>query len=164
MSVHVVRRTMFQPHNPRLPRNLRTGLPATASSHEPSALSSIPPLFRRIPAMDLAILPHLVYLNNPPDSGNNRRVLEHKERYGLKRWEIGEIASKIGQLYYHYYLRTSETNYLRESAVFYQASQPPAGLSAHTHAHQPAICACQYVCPAVCTQACTSVPRVHLCM
>lgn len=23
-------------------------------------------------------------------------------RYGLKRWQIGEIASKIGQLYYHY--------------------------------------------------------------
>jgi len=22
--------------------------------------------------------------------------------YGLKRWQIGEIASKIGQLYYHY--------------------------------------------------------------
>ena len=23
-------------------------------------------------------------------------------KYGLKRWQIGEIASKIGQLYYHY--------------------------------------------------------------
>jgi hypothetical protein len=41
--------------------------------------------------------------------------------YGLKRWEIGEIASKIGQLYYHYYLKTSETNYLQESFVFYEA-------------------------------------------
>ncbi|KAF9950696.1 hypothetical protein BGZ72_007687 [Mortierella alpina] len=41
--------------------------------------------------------------------------------YGLKRWEVGEIASKIGQLYYHYYLRTSETNYLQESYVFYDA-------------------------------------------
>lgn len=29
-------------------------------------------------------------------------VLEKKELYGLQRWEIGEIASKIGQLYYHY--------------------------------------------------------------
>ena len=29
-----------------------------------------------------------------------RLVLDHK--YGLKRWQIGEIASKIGQLYYHY--------------------------------------------------------------
>ncbi|KAG0328975.1 hypothetical protein BGZ99_003839 [Dissophora globulifera] len=28
-------------------------------------------------------------------------VLENS--YGLKRWEVGEIASKIGQLYYHYY-------------------------------------------------------------
>lgn len=31
-----------------------------------------------------------------------RPVLENKDRYGLKRHEIGEIASKIGQLYYHY--------------------------------------------------------------
>ncbi|GIY08979.1 protein SCAI [Caerostris extrusa] len=39
----------------------------------------------------------------------------------LKRWQIGEIASKIGQLYYHYYLRTSETNYLNETFSFYAA-------------------------------------------
>ncbi|KAF9916205.1 hypothetical protein BX616_004341 [Lobosporangium transversale] len=49
----------------------------------------------------------------------NRFVLENS--YGLKRWEVGEIASKIGQLYYHYYLRTSETNYLQESYIFYDA-------------------------------------------
>ena len=30
----------------------------------------------------------------------HRIVLDQK--YGLKRWQIGEIASKIGQLYYHY--------------------------------------------------------------
>ena len=30
----------------------------------------------------------------------HRAVLD--TRYGLKRWQIGEIASKIGQLYYHY--------------------------------------------------------------
>ncbi len=29
-----------------------------------------------------------------------RQTLDTK--YGLKRWQIGEIASKIGQLYYHY--------------------------------------------------------------
>ncbi|CAJ0840281.1 10343_t:CDS:10 [Entrophospora sp. SA101] len=51
----------------------------------------------------------------------NRFVLENKDNYGLKRWEVGEIASKIGQLYYHYYLRTSETNYLHESYIFYEA-------------------------------------------
>ncbi|KAJ3414151.1 hypothetical protein HDV05_007013 [Chytridiales sp. JEL 0842] len=51
----------------------------------------------------------------------HRPILENKELYGLKRWEVGEIASKIGQLYYHYYLRTSETNYLYESFVFYEA-------------------------------------------
>lgn len=30
----------------------------------------------------------------------HRPILDRK--YGLKRWQIGEIASKIGQLYYHY--------------------------------------------------------------
>lgn len=30
----------------------------------------------------------------------NRAILD--ARYGLKRWQIGEVASKIGQLYYHY--------------------------------------------------------------
>ncbi|CAH0716621.1 unnamed protein product, partial [Brenthis ino] len=42
-------------------------------------------------------------------------------RYGLKRWQIGEIASKIGQLYYHFYLRTSDTTYLVEAFSFYSA-------------------------------------------
>lgn len=49
----------------------------------------------------------------------HRAVLDRN--YGLKRWQIGEIASKIGQLYYHYYLRTSETNYLNEAFSFYAA-------------------------------------------
>lgn len=31
---------------------------------------------------------------------SDRQVLD--SRYGLKRWQIGEVASKIGQLYYHY--------------------------------------------------------------
>lgn len=30
----------------------------------------------------------------------HRAILD--ARYGLKRWQIGEVASKIGQLYYHY--------------------------------------------------------------
>ncbi|KAJ2759039.1 hypothetical protein H4S06_002418, partial [Coemansia sp. BCRC 34490] len=51
----------------------------------------------------------------------HRLLLEKPEHYGLKRWEVGEIASKIGQLYYRYYLRTSETNYLQEAYVFYDA-------------------------------------------
>lgn len=59
--------------------------------------------------------------NNSIGNICNRLTLENKEYYDLKRWEIGEIASKIGQLYYHYYLRTSETNYLLESFVFYDA-------------------------------------------
>ncbi|KAJ2374129.1 hypothetical protein IW150_003276, partial [Coemansia sp. RSA 2607] len=51
----------------------------------------------------------------------HRLLLEKPEHYGLKRWEVGEIASKIGQLYYRYYLRTSDTNNLLEAFVFYDA-------------------------------------------
>ncbi|KAI8464968.1 MAG: protein SCAI [Monoraphidium minutum] len=40
---------------------------------------------------------------------------------GLERWEVGDIASKIGQLYYNYYLRTGETRFLSEAHVFYEA-------------------------------------------
>ncbi|XP_042494935.1 protein SCAI-like isoform X1 [Macadamia integrifolia] len=40
---------------------------------------------------------------------------------GLQRWEIGEIASRIGQLYYGQYLRTSEARFLLESYIFYAA-------------------------------------------
>lgn len=40
---------------------------------------------------------------------------------GLKRWEIGEIASRIAQLYYGQYMRTSDSSYLSESYVFYEA-------------------------------------------
>ncbi|KAA3680267.1 uncharacterized protein DEA37_0000654 [Paragonimus westermani] len=47
--------------------------------------------------------------------------LKLDELYGLKRWQIGEVASKIGQLYHHYYLRTSEVHYLTESFAFFSA-------------------------------------------
>lgn len=40
---------------------------------------------------------------------------------GFRRPEIGEIASRIGQLYYSQYLRTSEARFLLESYVFYEA-------------------------------------------
>eukprot|EP01018_Ginkgo_biloba_P034788 Gb_34689 [translate_table: standard] len=40
---------------------------------------------------------------------------------GLKRWEVGEIASRIAQLYYSQYQRTSEASYLSESYIFYEA-------------------------------------------
>jgi hypothetical protein len=46
---------------------------------------------------------------------------EELMRTGLKRWEIGDIASRIGQLYYKYYLRTSDYKYLSESWIFYDA-------------------------------------------
>ncbi|KAL7104349.1 hypothetical protein ACP275_08G239000 [Erythranthe tilingii] len=40
---------------------------------------------------------------------------------GLQRSEIGEIASRIGQLYFNQYLRTSEARFLLESYIFYEA-------------------------------------------
>lgn len=40
---------------------------------------------------------------------------------GLNRWEIGEIASRIGQLYFSQYMRTSESRFLVEAYVFYEA-------------------------------------------
>ncbi|XP_039054082.1 protein SCAI-like [Hibiscus syriacus] len=40
---------------------------------------------------------------------------------GLSRWEIGEIAGRIGQLYFGQYMRTSEARFLVESYVFYEA-------------------------------------------
>ncbi|XP_027075102.1 uncharacterized protein [Coffea arabica] len=40
---------------------------------------------------------------------------------GLQRWEIGEIASRIGQLYFNQYMRTSEARFLIEAYVFYEA-------------------------------------------
>ncbi|KAL8119415.1 uncharacterized protein LOC141724269 isoform X2 [Apium graveolens] len=40
---------------------------------------------------------------------------------GLKRWEVGDIASRIGQLYFGQYMRTSDRSYLSESYMFYEA-------------------------------------------
>lgn len=40
---------------------------------------------------------------------------------GLQRWQIGEIASRIGQLYYNQYLRSSEARFLLEAYIFYEA-------------------------------------------
>uniref|UniRef100_A0A7N0TSI7 Protein SCAI n=1 Tax=Kalanchoe fedtschenkoi TaxID=63787 RepID=A0A7N0TSI7_KALFE len=49
---------------------------------------------------------------------------EHRARLveaGLQRWEIGEIASRIGQLYFGQYMRTSEMRFLFGAYVFYEA-------------------------------------------
>ncbi|GFR44300.1 hypothetical protein Agub_g5512, partial [Astrephomene gubernaculifera] len=40
---------------------------------------------------------------------------------GLQRSDLGCIASKIGQLYYNYYLRSGDTSALLESYTFYDA-------------------------------------------
>ncbi|CAF1021702.1 unnamed protein product [Adineta steineri] len=64
------------------------------------------------------------------------RVLLDK-KYGLKRCQIGEIASKIGQLYYHFYIRTSETNYLNEAFAFYSAIRTRAYYSKVNREEKP---------------------------
>ncbi|KAJ1922264.1 hypothetical protein H4219_000126 [Mycoemilia scoparia] len=69
----------------------------------------------------------------------NRAILERPDTYGLKRREIGEIASKIGQLYYHYYLRTSETNYLQEAYTFYGAIRDRGYLKDDPENRNPAL-------------------------
>ena len=43
------------------------------------------------------------------------------KEYKLTRWQIGDIASKIAQLYYHYYIRNSDPLALSESGAFYEA-------------------------------------------
>lgn len=40
---------------------------------------------------------------------------------GLTRSDIGELASKIGQLYYTLYLRTSTPSWLLEAYTFFEA-------------------------------------------
>ena len=66
------------------------------------------------------------------------RILLDKT-YGLKRWQIGEIASKIGQLYYHFYIRTSKTNYLNEAFAFYAAIRTRAYYSKVNREQKPDI-------------------------
>ena len=39
---------------------------------------------------------------------------------GLSRTHVGDIASKIGQLYYHFYLRTSDKTHIQQSHSFYK--------------------------------------------
>ncbi|KAI7981064.1 Protein SCAI [Camellia lanceoleosa] len=48
---------------------------------------------------------------------NRKKLVES----GLQRCEIGEIASRIGQLYFNQYMRTSEARFLLESYIFYEA-------------------------------------------
>ncbi|KAL9262343.1 SCAI-like protein [Drosera capensis] len=48
---------------------------------------------------------------------NRQKLVES----GLKRWEIGDIASRIAQIYFGQYMRTGDASYLYESYVFYEA-------------------------------------------
>ncbi|XP_010266993.1 PREDICTED: protein SCAI-like isoform X2 [Nelumbo nucifera] len=48
---------------------------------------------------------------------NRKKLVEA----GLQRWEIGEIASRIGQLYFGQYMRTCQARFLFECYVFYEA-------------------------------------------
>lgn len=40
---------------------------------------------------------------------------------GLKRWELGEAASLIGQLFYAHYLRSGDAHNLTQAYIFYSA-------------------------------------------
>lgn len=40
---------------------------------------------------------------------------------GLKRWELGETASLIGQLFYAHYLRSGDAHNLTQAHIFYSA-------------------------------------------
>lgn len=49
---------------------------------------------------------------------------EHRQKLleaGLRRWEVGEIAARIAQLYYGQYQRTGDSSYLSEAYIFYEA-------------------------------------------
>ncbi|KAM0888838.1 hypothetical protein ACQ4PT_028106 [Festuca glaucescens] len=54
---------------------------------------------------------------------------------GLRRWEIGEVASRIGQLYYARYLRTAEPRSLVGAYVFYEAIYSRGYFAAPAPAH-----------------------------
>ena len=47
----------------------------------------------------------------------HRKLLE--AHGGVRRHHVGETASRIGQLYYHFYLRTGDACYLDEAFTFY---------------------------------------------
>jgi hypothetical protein len=53
----------------------------------------------------------------PPPTACRETLVER----GLTRADIGDIASKIGQLYYSLYLRTSKPGAILEAYVFYEA-------------------------------------------
>ncbi|XP_057289915.1 protein SCAI-like isoform X1 [Hydractinia symbiolongicarpus] len=61
---------------------------------------------------------------------DNRATLE--KTVSLQRHQIGDIASKIGQLYYHYYLHTSDPKYLLEAKEFYSAIHKRSYFKQHT--------------------------------
>ena len=46
---------------------------------------------------------------------------EQRQALDLRRYQIGEIGSRIAHLYLSYYLQTSQVKYLRESFAFYDA-------------------------------------------
>ena len=68
----------------------------------------------------------LGYFTRVFDAYTNLWKLQQRHRHtleqgcGLSRAQVGDIASKIGQLYYHYYLRTSDPAHLRQSYSFYK--------------------------------------------
>ncbi|KXZ45969.1 hypothetical protein GPECTOR_49g553 [Gonium pectorale] len=62
---------------------------------------------------------------------------------GLQRSDLGGIASKIGQLYYNYYLRSGDAGALLESYTFYDAIQTRQYFASNAGAPDPAAAARQ---------------------
>ncbi|KAM6567988.1 hypothetical protein CsatA_027116 [Cannabis sativa] len=54
---------------------------------------------------------------------------------GLKRSEIGDIASRIAQLYFAHYMRTSQASYLHEAFIFYDAILTRDYFNFHSHSN-----------------------------
>ncbi|XP_062113901.1 uncharacterized protein LOC133824897 isoform X2 [Humulus lupulus] len=62
---------------------------------------------------------------------NRQKLVES----GLKRSEIGDIASRIAQLYFAHYMRTSQASYLHEAFIFYDAILTRDYFNFHSHSH-----------------------------
>eukprot|EP01028_Stygiella_incarcerata_P006428 TRINITY_DN26144_c0_g1_i1.p1 TRINITY_DN26144_c0_g1~~TRINITY_DN26144_c0_g1_i1.p1 ORF type:complete len:855 (-),score=230.11 TRINITY_DN26144_c0_g1_i1:154-2718(-) len=48
-----------------------------------------------------------------------REILVHTEIYGLQRVEIGRMGCMLAELWFHWFLRSNDEKYLKESHLFY---------------------------------------------
>lgn len=99
----------------------RASLP-TARPHSEYALTN-PHAPRRRATYASETTRALICVRAPQEHGKLWQLKDrHREvlkRAGMTRWQVGEIASRIGQIYYEYYNRTGEARFLREACVWY---------------------------------------------